>query len=412
MMIIYIAGIQNIPTELIEAAEIDGANKFQTLYKIIIPMTMPSVTICLFLTLTNCFKLFDQNLALTAGGPAKKTAMLAYDIYTTFYNRNGWEGVGQAKAVIFFIIVAAISLTQLYFTRRKEVENKRKQNKNEIIENPAVSKGTGIVITIVMTLLAVAFLFPIFLVLMNSFKNKLYISDAPFALPNSDTFSGMYNYVNGIQKTGLLVAAGRSAFITICSVIVIVLLTSMAAWWITRVTCKLSTVLYYLFVFAMIVPFQMVMFTLSKVTDFLHLGNMFGIIPVYLGFGAGLSLFMFCGFIKAIPISLEEAAMIDGCTPVQTYFKVIVPMLRPTMITVAILNAMWIWNDYLLPTLVLDSEKPTIPMAVQYLRGGYGSIDMGAMMAMLVLAILPIIVFYLTCQKYIIKGVAAGAVKG
>ena len=142
-------------------------------------------------------------------------------------------------------------------------------------------------------------------------------------------------------------------------------------------------------------------------TDFLHLGNMFGIIPVYLGFGAGLSLFMFCGFIKAIPISLEEAAMIDGCTPVQTYFKVIVPMLRPTMITVAILNAMWIWNDYLLPTLVLDSEKPTIPMAVQYLRGGYGSIDMGAMMAMLVLAILPIIVFYLTCQKYIIKGVAA-----
>lgn len=197
---------------------------------------------------------------------------------------------------------------------------KRKQNKNEIIENPAVSKGTGIVITIVMTLLAVAFLFPIFLVLMNSFKNKLYISDAPFALPNSDTFSGMYNYVNGIQKTGLLVAAGRSAFITICSVIVIVLLTSMAAWWITRVTCKLSTVLYYLFVFAMIVPFQMVMFTLSKVTDFLHLGNMFGIIPVYLGFGAGLSLFMFCGFIKAIPISLEEAAMIDGCTPVQTYF--------------------------------------------------------------------------------------------
>ena len=289
---------------------------------------------------------------------------------------------------------------------------KRKQNKNEIIENPAVSKGTGIVITIVMTLLAVAFLFPIFLVLMNSFKNKLYISDAPFALPNSDTFSGMYNYVNGIQKTGLLVAAGRSAFITICSVIVIVLLTSMAAWWITRVTCKLSTVLYYLFVFAMIVPFQMVMFTLSKVTDFLHLGNMFGIIPVYLGFGAGLSLFMFCGFIKAIPISLEEAAMIDGCTPVQTYFNVIVPMLRPTMITVAILNAMWIWNDYLLPTLVLDSEKPTIPMAVQYLRGGYGSIDMGAMMAMLVLAILPIIVFYLTCQKYIIKGVAAGAVKG
>ena len=290
---------------------------------------------------------------------------------------------------------------------------KRKQNKNEIIENPAVSKGTGIVITIVMTLLAVAFLFPIFLVLMNSFKNKLYISDAPFALPNSDTFSGMYNYVNGIQKTGLLVAAGRSAFITICSVIVIVLLTSMAAWWITRVTCKLSTVLYYLFVFAMIVPFQMVMFTLSKVTDFLHLGNMFGIIPVYLGFGAGLSLFMFCGFIKAIPISLEEAAMIDGCTPVQTYFKVIVPMLRPTMITVAILNAMWIWNDFLLPYLILDIKKyKTISIIIQYMKGSYGRVDMGAIMACLIMAVIPVIVFYLSCQKYIIKGVAAGAVKG
>mgnify|MGYP000131599744 CR=1 FL=1 len=342
--------------------------------------------------------------------------MLAYDIYTTFYNRNGWEGVGQAKAVIFFIIVAAISLTQLYFTRRKEVRElnaeKEKTNKNEIIENPAVSKGTGIVITIVMTLLAVAFLFPIFLVLMNSFKNKLYISDAPFALPNSDTFSGMYNLCEWYSENR---TAGSSR--KICFYYHLLCNRDRAfdfhgAWWITRVTCKLSTVLYYLFVFAMIVPFQMVMFTLSKVTDFLHLGNMFGIIPVYLGFGAGLSLFMFCGFIKAIPISLEEAAMIDGCTPVQTYFKVIVPMLRPTMITVAILNAMWIWNDYLLPTLVLDSEKPTIPMAVQYLRGGYGSIDMGAMMAMLVLAILPIIVFYLTCQKYIIKGVAAGAVKG
>ena len=163
----------------------------------------------------------------------------------------------------------------------------------------------------------------------------------------------------------------------------------------------------------MIVPFQMVMFTLSKVTDFLHLGNMFGIIPVYLGFGAGLSLFMFCGFIKAIPISLEEAAMIDGCTPVQTYFKVIVPMLRPTMITVAILNAMWIWNDYLLPYLVLDLKKyKTIPIVIQYLKGGYGAVDWGTMMAMLVLAIVPIIIFYAACQKYIIEGVVAGAVKG
>ncbi|MDD3361960.1 MAG: carbohydrate ABC transporter permease [Hespellia sp.] len=286
------------------------------------------------------------------------------------------------------------------------------KKKNEEPMTMEVSKGTGAVMTAVLSVAAIAFVVPILLVLMNSFKNKLYISDAPFAFPTAETFAGLGNYINGIGRTGLITAAGRSAFITVFSVIAIVLLTSMTAWWITRVHSKISGVLYYLFVFAMIVPFQMVMFTLSKVTDMLGLGNMFGIIFVYVGFGAGLSVFMFAGFIKAIPISLEEAAMLDGCSPIQTFFKVIVPILRPTMITVAILNAMWVWNDYLLPTLVLDSDAPTIPMAVQYLRGGYGSIDMGAMMAMLVLAIVPIIVFYLSCQKYIIKGVAAGAVKG
>lgn len=275
-----------------------------------------------------------------------------------------------------------------------------------------VSKGTGVIMSVILTVVAIGFIIPILLVLMNSFKGKLYISDTPFALPTAETFSGLSNYINGIGRTGLIAAAGRSAFITVFSVIAIVLLTSMAAWWITRVHSKISSALYYLFVFAMIVPFQMVMFTLSKVTDMLGLGNMFGIIFVYVGFGAGLSVFMFVGFIKAIPISLEEAAMLDGCNPIQTFFYVIIPILKPTMITVAILNAMWVWNDYLLPTLVLDSDAPTIPMAVQYLRGGYGSIDMGAMMAMLVLAIVPIIVFYLSCQKYIIKGVAAGAVKG
>lgn len=289
---------------------------------------------------------------------------------------------------------------------------KVKKDKKQDIFSMEVSPRTGAVMTTVLAVLALVFIFPILLVLMNSFKNKLYISDAPFSLPTSETFAGISNYINGIAKTGLIAAAGRSLFITVFSVIVIVLLTSMTAWWITRVRCKFSSALYYLFVFAMIVPFQMVMFTLSKVTDMLGLGNPVGIIFVYVGFGAGLSVFMFAGFIKAIPISLEEAALIDGCTPIQTFFKIVVPVLRPTMITVAILNAMWIWNDYLLPTLVLDSETPTIPMAVQYLRGGYGSIDMGAMMAMLVLAILPIIVFYLSCQKYIIKGVAAGAVKG
>lgn len=273
-------------------------------------------------------------------------------------------------------------------------------------------KKKGTVLTVVLSVVSLLFVCPIVLVLMNSFKSKLYISSQPFALPSKENFVGINNYIDGIAKTGLLAAAGRSLFITVFSVIAIVILTSMCAWWLTRVKSKISSMLYYLFVFAMIVPFQMVMFTLSKVTDMLNMGNMFGIILVYVGFGAGLSVFMFAGFVKSIPISLEEAAMIDGCSPIQIYFKIVFPILRPTAVTVAILNTMWIWNDYLLPTLVLDNEKPTIPMAVQYLRGGYGSIDMGAMMAMLVLAIVPIIVFYLTCQKYIIKGVAAGAVKG
>lgn len=274
-----------------------------------------------------------------------------------------------------------------------------------------VSKETSTILTLILSILTVVFLFPIVLVFLNSFKSKLYISDQPFSFPTGETFVGIENYVNGIAKTGLLRAAGNSTFITIFSVILIVLFTAMTAWWIVRVKSKFSSMLYYAFVFAMIVPFQMVMFTLSKVTDTLNMGNIVGIIFVYLGFGAGLSVFMFAGFIKSIPISLEEAAMIDGCNPIQTFFKIVWPVLKPTAITVAILNAMWIWNDYLLPTLVLNNAK-TIPMAVQYLRGGYGSVDMGAMMGMLVLAILPIILFYLSCQKYIIKGVAAGAVKG
>ena len=187
----------------------------------------------------------------------------------------------------------------------------------------------------------------------------------------------------------------------------------MCGWYITRVKSMFSTCMYYLCVFSMIVPFQMVMFTLAKTADTLHLGNPIGIIVVYLGFGAGLAVFMFCGFAKSIPIEIEEAAMIDGCNPVQTYFQVVMPILKPTCISVAILEAMWIWNDYLLPSLVLDKTKyKTVPIAIQYLKGGYGSVDMGAMMAMLVLAIIPIIIFYLVCQKYIIEGVVAGAVKG
>ena len=261
-------------------------------------------------------------------------------------------------------------------------------------------------------IVAILFLAPILIIFMNSFKGKLYISDQPFSFPTAETFAGLKNYTEGIVSTGFLHAFGLSTFITVTSVLVIVFFTSMTAWYITRVKNVFTTTLYYLFAFAMIVPFQMVMFTMTKVANVLHLDNPVGIIFIYLGFGAGLSVFMFAGFVKAIPVDVEEAALIDGCNPLQTFFFVVLPMLKPTAITVAILQAMWIWNDYLLPYLVIGSNYKTIPIAIQYLRGGYGSIDMGAMMAMLVLAILPIIIFYLACQRYIIEGVAAGAVKG
>ena len=273
-------------------------------------------------------------------------------------------------------------------------------------------KKSNIVIYILLVILAVIFLAPIFIILFNSFKGKLYISDAPFKLPTAETFVGVQNYIDGLSKTGFLSAFGWSIFITFFSTIVIVLFTSMTGWYITRAKIKVSTVLYFIFVFSMIVPFQMVMFTMSKVANMLSLDNPIGLIVLYLGFGAGLSIFMFSGFVKSIPIDIEEAALIDGCNPIKTFFLIVLPLLKPICITVAILNVMWIWNDYLLPSFVLKSDYKTIPMAVQYLRGGYGAIDMGAMMAVLVLAIIPIIIFYLTCQKYIIEGVAAGAVKG
>ena len=273
-------------------------------------------------------------------------------------------------------------------------------------------KKNNILLYTILTILSVLFLAPIFIVLYNSFKGKLYISRTPFALPNATTFSGLDNYVNGIDKTGFISAFGWSLFITVISTAVIILFTSMTAWYITRVKSKVTSFLYYLFVFSMIVPFQMVMFTMSKISNMLNLDNPFGIIIIYLGFGAGLSVFMFSGFVKSIPIDIEEAAMIDGCNPIQTFFLIVLPLLKPIAITISILNVMWIWNDYLLPTLVLDSEYKTLPMAVQYLRGGYGAVDMGAMMAVLVLAIIPIVIFYLLCQKHIIEGIAAGAVKG
>ena len=217
----------------------------------------------------------------------------------------------------------------------------------------------------------------------------------------------------GYRYSRLIQAFGWSLFITILSVAVIILCCSMCAWYICRVKTKFTKIFYMLCLFAMIVPFQMEMFTLSKIANMLHMGNPWGLVVIYLGFGAGLSVFMFTGFMKSIPLEIEEAAMIDGCTPTQTFFRIVLPIAKPTCVTVTILQAMWIWNDYLLPSLVLDQRKyKTVPMAVQYLKGGYGSVDMGAMMGTLVLAIVPIIIFYLFCQRYIIEGVVAGAVKG
>ena len=253
------------------------------------------------------------------------------------------------------------------------------------------------------------------MILMNSLKKESAISTGTaFKLPTADAFAGIANYVDAVASKGFLSSLGYSTFITITSVVAILVCCSMCAWYITRVNSPISKILYYLFVFSMVVPFQMVMFTMSKLANMTHLNNPPGMVLLYLGFGSGLSVFMFCGFIKSIPLDIEEAAMIDGCNPLQTFFGVVMPILKPTAITVAILNAMWIWNDYLLPYLVigLSTNYKTIPVVVQYLVGSYGAKDLGAMMALLVLSVIPIIVFYLTCQKYIIEGVVAGAVKG
>lgn len=277
----------------------------------------------------------------------------------------------------------------------------------------SAKKSTNVIIVIVLSLLAVLFMVPIILVLINSFKSRLYISTSPFALPNAETFVGLENYISGLTSSGFFAAFGRSVFITVASVALIVLCTAMTSWFIIRVKNKFTKTLYYLFVFSMIVPFQMVMFTMTYLVGVLHLNNVLGIVFVYLGFGSGLSVFMLSGFVKSIPLEIEEAATIDGCGPLQTFFRVVFPILKPTAITVAILNAMWIWNDYLLPYLVLGTDHKTIPVAIQIaMQGAYGSTDMGGFMAMLVLAIIPIIIFYLACQKHIIKGVIAGAVKG
>ena len=285
-------------------------------------------------------------------------------------------------------------------------------------------------LTVAFAVICIVYVLPILIVLMNSFKSNAAVNTETFALPNADSFVGFQNYVKGMTfgNYPFVKAVFYSLFITLVSSALILLCTSMAAWYVSRVGSLVSKIVYYLCVFSMVVPFQMVMFTLSRTAEqvklpyfsftsmaFAKIGlNTPWTIPiVYLGFGAGLAVFMFSGFVKTIPLEIEEAAAIDGCGPVRTFFLVVLPMLKPTFISVGVLEIMWVWNDFLLPYLVLDLNKyRTIPIVIQYLKGSYGQVDMGATMALILLSIVPVIIFYLCCQKHIIKGVAAGAVKG
>lgn len=271
------------------------------------------------------------------------------------------------------------------------------------------------IMVIFLTILSLLFIIPIATVIMNSFKKKIYLAQGKgnaFELLTAKSWNGFKNYSEGAKAVGMTSAIKNSLMITVIAVIILILLTSMAAWYLTRVKTKATSIIYYAFVFSMIVPFQMVMFTMSSLADMLGLSTIYGLIVLYVGFGAGMCVFMFSGFVKAIPYDIEEAAMIDGCNPIQTYFRVVMPMLKPTMVTIAILETMWIWNDYLLPKLILPTEVKTIPIAIDACTGSHGTYQLGWLMAMLVIAIIPIVIFYLLCQKHIIKGVAAGAVKG
>ena len=271
-----------------------------------------------------------------------------------------------------------------------------------------------IILSVIMGIISIAWLYPIFMILINALKIERAISTTTvFKLPTADTFNGLSNFKTALLQQGFMDAFGASLFITVSSLVLILICCSMCAWYITRVNSILSKVVYYLFVFSMVVPFQMLMFTLSSTADRLDLDTPYKICVIYLGFGAGLAVFMFTGFMKTIPIELEEAAMIDGCGPLRTFFSIDLPVLKPTLISVAILEAMWLWNDYLLPYLVLDRKKyTTIPILIQYFKGSYGSVQMGPMMACILMTVLPIIIIYLALQKYIIEGVVAGAVKG
>ena len=276
-------------------------------------------------------------------------------------------------------------------------------------------RRTKVILQIVLAVICVIYILPVLTVVINSFKQNTYVKSETFALPNGESWNGLQNFVKGMTfgNYPFWKSALYSVFITVASTALILVFTSMAAWYIARVNSFFCKVIYFLCVFSMVVPFQMVMFTLSKTADKLHLNTPWSIPVVYLGFGAGLAIFMFVGFVKSIPISIEESAAMDGCGPVRTFFRIVLPMLKPTLISVGILEIMWVWNDYLLPYLVLDiNEYRTIPIHIQYLKGSYGTVDLGATMALILLSIIPVIVFYLSCQKHIIKGVAAGAVKG
>ena len=266
----------------------------------------------------------------------------------------------------------------------------------------------------ILTILALLYVYPVVMIFYNSLKQETAITtDGAFQLPTAQTFAGLANYVNAIESKGFLQSLWYSLVITITSVAAILICCSMCAWFITRVKNKIAQALYFLFVFSMVVPFQMVMFTLSQTADGLKLNTPYNIWIIYLGFGAGLAVFMFAGFMKSVPLEVEEASMIDGCNPIQTFFRIVLPMLRPTLVSVGFLEAMWVWHDYLLPTLVLDIKKyKTIPMLIQYFKGSYGRVEMGPMMACIMLTVIPIVIVYLAGQKHIIKGVAAGAVKG
>ena len=276
------------------------------------------------------------------------------------------------------------------------------------------NKARDMGLIVFLSLLCVAYIYPIFMILMNSLKDERAITTSTaFLLPTADTVAGLTNFVTAIVSQGFLHSLGYSLFITLSSVALILVCCSMCAWYITRVKGVVSSALYFLFVLSMVVPFQMVMFTLSATADTLKLNTPWNICIIYLGFGAGLAVFMFCGFVRSVPVEVEEASMIDGCNPLQTFFLIVLPILKPTLVSVGILEAMWVWNDYLLPTLVLDIKKyMTIPMLIQRFRGSFGRVEMGPMMACIMLTIIPIIIVYLAGQKYIIKGVAAGAVKG